>query len=464
MTVRPSSGSTAPAQGTLDFSDSALNRTILSLALPAVLEYVLFMTVRLTDTAIVGHLRDENALAAVGLAQSLIFLGNSPFFGLAVAATSLVARRWGEGDITGARRVATQFMGVAYLLALLTMAAGIVMARRLLLWMGAEPDVAGAGAVYMRIILLSSLMVFPLFVGNGILRGAGDTRTPMFNTGLMNAVNIVVSVFLAFGLGPAPRLDLAGVAWGTAAGNTAGALLMHRALMSRRRSIQYQPRHAFVWNRSDIQIIAKLAGPVTLERYIGSGSFVIFMSLVAILGTTAVAAHNIALRIEAIAYMPAIGLSFAITSLVGQAIGAGRRTTARVMVLRSLGAAGGVMLVLGVLFLTSAGPIVRLFGATPGVLAQAAVAVRVSVIELPFIAFAMILAGCLRGAGDTKTPMIIMVVCILVFRFVGVYTLGIRGGLGLAGVWLATAVDWAGRTGGMWLTFQRGRWAGGRLR
>lgn len=448
----------SPSTGQLDFSEAALNKTVLTLAIPAVIEYVLFTVVRVTDTLIVGNLYVESELAAVGFAQSIIFFGNSPFFALAVAATSMVARRLGEGNIAAGRRLAGQFMAIAFALSLITMIAGMVMAHQMLIWMNAEPDVAVHGALYLRIILLSSVVMFPLFVGNGILRGAGDTRTPMMNTGLMNAVNIGVSIILAFGLGPFPWMGLVGVAWGTVAGNLAGSTLMMVALMRRSGRIRMRWGDMLSWKDSRIGNILGLSWPVMMERFVGSGSFIVFMGLVAYLGTTAVAAHNIALRIEALAYMPAIGLSFAITSLVSQALGAGRGPMAAILVRRSLGAAAVVMFSMSVIFLLFAAPMVSLFGATPGVLGMAAIAVRVSVLELPFIAFGMILAGALRGAGDTKTPLLAMIFCILVFRFVGVYFLGIKFGLGIGGVWLATAIDWAMRAVIMWHVFRRGAW------
>jgi putative MATE family efflux protein len=445
-------------EGVLDFSESTLNRTILTLALPAILEYLLFTAIRLTDTFIVGHLHDEIALAAVGLAGPLIFFSISPFFALSVSATALIARRWGEGRLDEGRNLAGQFMGMAFIGALITMFLGMVLANKFMVWMGAENTVADQGAMYYRIVLISSLTIFPLFVGNGILRGAGDTKTPMINTAIMNVVNIIFSLGLAFGIGPLPKLGLAGVAWGTVAGQTTAFFFMMHALISSNRQIRMKISGLNKWRKSDVNEIFNLGWPVFVERYFSSGSFIIFIGIVSILGTAALGANNIAIRVESIAFMPAIGLSFAMTSIVGQALGAKQISMGKLAVRKALIAAGTVMIVLGVIFFIFAENIVGLFGATPNVLRLSAIAVRISAFELPFIAIGMILAGCLRGAGDTKSPLIVMVICIIIFRFGLVYLLGIKMNLGLGGVWLGTACDWAGRSIGLGVVFFRKSW------
>ena len=206
------------------------------------------------------------------------------------------------------------------------------------------------------------------------------------------------------------------------------------------------------------QQLWNLSYPVMIERLLTNGAGMIFMKIIALLGTTALAAHNIALRIESIAYMPPWGVSIAVSTIVGQSLGAGKPEVAEKAVKKGLFWIGSFMFFLGILFVLFSKQFVVLFGATPEVIHMAGVVLQISALELPFIAFFAILAGCMRGAGDTKSPLYVMFICLPIFRFGVVYLFAITFGWGLPGVWLATACDWMARVLGLWLLFRRGRW------
>ncbi|MFH0795184.1 MAG: MATE family efflux transporter [bacterium] len=443
----------------LDLSEEALPRTLWSLAAPAITENLLLTVVFFSDTLIIGWLRDEVSLASAVLAGTVMWVVSSPFYALAVAATSLVARNWGEHEFTRARDYAAQSLGLAFMFALVTLVIAWPLTEQMLRLMGGEPEVARLGGGYLRILLLSGILGLPMFVSNSIIRGIGDTKTPMYLSLIMNLVNVIVSIVLAFGIGPWTGMGLPGVAWGTVVARSVGGLLSLRVLNHRDAHLRVPLVTWFAFSRALLRRVWRLAFPAFMERVVNSGSHIIFIAIVAMLGTTALAAHNIALNVESLAYLPAMGAGMAIATLVGQAIGARLPRIAEKGVRKTLWWGGIFMMALGACFVIFARQFVVIFGATPPVLRLAGIVLQISALEHPLMAFNMILAGALRGAGDTKSPLYVMTINILIFRFGGSYLFAVVFGWGLVGIWLATALDWGGRSLGLWWVFRHGGWA-----
>jgi putative MATE family efflux protein len=452
--VRQPEGNVALLEG----EGRSLNRTILQLALPAVVENLLQTVVFFADTVMVGWLKDPAALAAVGLGSTLFYLLMTLFGALAVSATALVARAWGAGN----RERATQVGGQAIMLTLLLSGLGLALlypfATQYMQLMGAEADVVALGSRYARIVLLSSILNYPMMVANGIMRGAGDTRTPMWNTLVMNIWNLIVSFVLIFGVAGLPALGVDGAAWGTSTARMIGGLLAVASLLGGRTVIRLDWRSFFQWNGRIVKRILELAIPTAVEGSVAQSGYLLFTRMVASLGTSTLAAHQIALRVESLSYMPSLGLAVAATTLVGQALGAENPKLAEASVKRTLLFSLIFNGLLGLIFVIFARPIVSIFGATPDVLALASLALMIAAAELPALGIDMILAGGLRGAGDTRTPMIVTLVGVLLFRLSLVYLLAIQWGWGLAGVWWGTAIDWTIRALLLWILFLRGRW------
>lgn len=436
----------------------SLTRTVVALALPAVAENLLVTAVFFVDALFIGWLRDDTALAAVGLGSVVMFIANGFFEALGVSATALVARAWGEGDREGASRVAAQSLAVTFVLSAVAMALMLPLVDEFLALLGASADVVEAGALYLRLILSTSLLSFPLMVANGIMRGTGDTRTPMWLTLVMNAWNVAVAGVLVFGLGPAPALGLAGVGWATGTARALGGVLALVVLFRGKTRLQVRPAALFHWDGVLLWRLVRLALPNLGETAISRLGYTLFMSMVTALGTATLAAHQIALRVESLSFMPGWGLSVAAATLAGQALGAGDPERADASVRRTLLLALGLAGLVGVFFAVFGRAIVSIFGSTTEVLDQAGVAVRISAAELPFLSAQMVLAGGLRGAGDTRTPMWVTLAGTAFLRLAVVYLFVVVLGWGLAGVWWGTAVDWAGRTALIWVLFRRGRW------
>lgn len=444
---------------TIDLRSDRLSRTILGLAAPSVAESMLTTLVYLVDTILISWLNDPIALAAVGLSSTLMWAADGLFQAISVSASAMVARFWGSRDFEAARQVAGQVLVLSVLVALVLMAVLIPIARFFLQVMGGEPDVVAQGTEYIRILLATSIISFPLSVANSIMRATGDTQRPMYITGLMNAWNVVSAYVLIFGLGPVPRLELRGAAIATSSARTLGGIIALWVVFSPKTSIRLRLVDMLHWDWGLIWRIMRISLPNLGETIVSRLGFILFTRILSALGTVALAAHQVALRIESLAYMPGWGLSVAAAALVGQALGAQKEDVAEHGIRRTLLMGNGAMAVLGGVFVTLGPAIVRAFGIGEPTLADMATTViRISALELFGLCSLMILSGCLRGAGDTRTPMIVTLAGTILFRVPITYLFAIVLHGGLRGVWLATAVDWSMRALIMFFLYLRGRW------
>ncbi len=442
-----------------DLRLKTLNGTIWRLAWPAIVENMLFSTVLLADTLITGWLRDERMLAATAIAGLLMFIMNAPFIALAAAANSIVSRSWGERDYLTARHCAGMALGLAVGLAGVLCLAAQPFADWVVRLFGAAPEVAPIGSAYLQILLLSGFCGFPMMVSNAIIRGTGNTYSPMWIAGLMNAVNVLFSVLLAFGWLGLPAMGVYGVAWGTVIARGVGFVLSAGYLI-RPAGVGVAPLYLIRRDRRLLERLWHQTWPTFAERFTNSVIYLLFMRLVAGLGTTTLAAHNITMQVESLAFMLAWAISAATTTLVGQAIGARLEHIAEITVHRTLMLATLLMGTLAAVFVIFGPQIVMLFGATEAVIDKAALVIRIAAAELVFMAWTFILIGAMRGAGDARSPLLVNFTSTMLFRLGGVYLLAYVWGWGLPGVWTATAVDWAVRSVGLALCFRRGRWKG----
>jgi putative MATE family efflux protein len=300
---------------------------------------------------------------------------------------------------------------------------------------------------------------YPLLIANSLMRATGDTQKPMYITALMNVLNAVSAVVLIFGLGPVPRLELRGAALSTSLARAAGGAVALAILFSPRTPIGLRIEHLAHWDWRLIWRIVRLALPNVGETIVSRLGFLLYMRILASLGTVALAAHQIALRVESLAFMPGWGLATAAAALVGQALGAQKPEVAKAGIRRTLVIGAGAMISIGAIFVAFGSGIVRVFGIRDAaLLASAAALVRISALELIGLCSVMILGGCLRGAGDTRTPMIVTLAGTVFFRVPITYLFVIPLAGGLNGAWLATAVDWSMRALIMCFLYLRGRW------
>ncbi len=442
----------------LDPASSTLRKSVWLLAWPAIVEMLLHMMVGIVDTAMVGRLGPE-ALAAVGLANQLFHLGTTIFAAIATGSTALVARHIGAREPQSAANAAAQSLIMGLAAAGTVSLALVIYAMPLLsfLFRGTEAAVLSLSTVYIRTVAAVLVMHFFFILVNAVLRGAGDTQTPMRITAIVNVVNVLGNYLLIFGVGPFPALGVQGAALATALAHSLGGVLALSVLF-RRSTVPIALRDLLKVDLVMIRRILHIGVPAAFEQSTMRIGQLFYTMIVASLGTAAYAAHQVALNAESLSFMPGFGFSLAATTLVGQNLGAQDPERAEKSGLLSNQMAMTVMSVMGILFFVFPVPLVSIFTNDAEVIRLAALCLRIIAISQPALAAIMVLAGGLRGAGDTKA---IMKITLLGFCFVRLglaYLFAITFGWGLAGAWIAMAIDLFFRGYLMRARFLGGQW------
>jgi len=417
-------------------------RPMLRLALPVLAEQLLAMMVGFSDTLLAGHYFDAPELAAINLMSYSIWLVQSLFTVVAVGATALVARCVGAGDMETARRTTNQALLVGGLLAVPMTLASPQLAEALVGVMQLPPDSSTLAVRYLVFLFSVLPAVMITSVGNACLRGAGDTVTGLVVMTVVNLVNVGLSWSLVLGWGPLPTLGWDALAWGTCAGYVVGGLSILGALLCGRAGLglsirQMKPDPAL------IRRLLRVGIPAALDMAALLGCQFWFVAIINELGAVAAAAHGIAIRIESIAYLPGNAFQVAAGTLAGQYLGAGDPRRATRSVLMACGFGGGLMVSAGILFFLEADPLVAAFLRNDQlrVAQQTAPLLRIVAFAMPALALTMILSGALRGAGDTRWPLVITLVGFLALRIPAAYWLMYGWGWGLKGAWYAMVAD-----------------------
>ena len=348
-----------------DFTAGNLNRAILLLAVPMVLEMVLESLFAVVDVFWVAHL-GANAVATVGLTESLLSLVFAVGLGLSLSTTAMVARRIGEKDPAGAAVAGVQAIVLGLAVSVAVGVPCLVFAPHLLRLMGASPEIIAVGSGYARIALGGSGVLLLLFLNNAIFRGTGDAAIAMRILWVCNLINLVLDPCFIFGLGPFPRLGVTGAAVATITGRSIGVVYQFYRLLRGTERIRILRRQI----RINLQVLLRLArvsATGILQFAIAHTSWIGLVRIVSMFGAAALAGYTIAIRIVIFVILPAWGLSNAAATLVGQNLGAKQPERAEQSVWRT-----GIynMLFLGsvgVLFIFFAEPLIRLFSHDPAV-------------------------------------------------------------------------------------------------
>lgn len=441
----------------LDLSRQRLNRTILTLAWPAILENLMHTSVYIVDSIFIGSLGTQ-AFAAVGQSSMILFTVVFVFYGIGVATGAVVARNLGRNDHRSAAEAAGQGIFLGTSIGLLVASLGLMFGEDLMVFLGTEPDVVARAGEYMPIVFAFSVLRLFIYTASGILRAAGDTKTPMWITGVMNVYNILADWVLIFGIGPFPELGISGAALATGTAYVLGATLLVFRLFRRHARFRLQGNDLGRIRPEYLRTIIRIAVPNLGEQMVMQSAYFSFMWIVTSLGTTALTAHFMTIRVEMVSFMPVFGLSMAVATVVGQSLGAERPEIAELAVKKAARIGLIAMSALGLVFVAIPGLLVGIYSPSPEVYDLAVLCVRIAALELPTSALLMIYTGAMRGAGDTVSPMLISVFGAIFLRIGMMYVLVIELGWGLPGVWYGTALDWGIRLVIAYFLFRRGRW------
>ena len=432
---------------------------LLALVWPVLIEQFLILLVGLSDMLLAGYYLERPHLAAMAMLSYLLWALENLFAVVAIGALAMTARFAGAGDDEGACRVTNQAFVLGAVLAVGATVAGLigipVVVRAMQL---ASPADALAVRYMYWVMPLVPAMMFEA-VGIACLRGVGDMKTALAARLVVNVVDIAVSWSLLLGLGPLPKLGWDGLAIGTGCGYGLGGLLLLAVLLRGRRGLQIR------WSllRPDLDLmrrILRIGVPGGFDIMSVIGCQLLFVSLINRLGELATAALGVAIRVESLAYMPGTAFQVAAATLAGQFLGARDFRRATDSVVAACLACGAVMLTAGVGFYYGAEWLAQLFVGTghPDVVAAAAPLLRiVSVAMLP-LGLMMVLSGALRGAGDTRWPLVFTLVGFLAVRLPLTYWLAIHLEWGIVGAWYAMVVDLLFRCALVVYRFWHGGW------
>ncbi len=439
-----------------DYTTGNLNRAILLLAVPMILEMVLESLFAVVDVFWVGRL-GANAVATVGLTESLLSLVFAVGIGLSLSTTAMVARRIGEKDPQGAAVAGVQ----AIVLGLITsIAVGIpcfIYAPEMLRLMGASGDIVSTGSGYARIALGGSGAIVMLFLNNAIFRGAGDAAIAMRLLWVSNIINLILDPCLIFGLGPFPRLGVTGAALATFTGRSIGVGYQYYRLLRGTERIRILTGQIRV-NLHVLLRLVRVSLTGILQFAIAHTSWIGLVRIVSVFGAAALAGYTIAIRIVVFLILPSWGLSNAAATLVGQNLGARKPERAEQAVWRTgfynmlfLGS-------VGVFFVIMAAPIARLFTQDPAVVPLAATCLRIISYGNIGYAYGMVMLQAFNGAGDTVTPTIVHFFGFWMLEIPLAYWLAIPMRLHSNGVYIAIVIAECSIAAASAALFKLGKW------
>ena len=444
-----------------DYTAGNLNRAILLLAIPMVLEMVLESLFAVVDVFWVGRL-GADAVATVGLTESMLALVFAVGMGLSLSTGAMVARRIGEKDPEDAAISAVQAIVLGLLISLgMGIPAGIF-APHLLHAMGASPSIVATGSGYARIALGGCGAIIMLFLNNAIFRGAGDAAIAMRLLWVSNILNLILDPCFIFGLGPFHRFGVTGAALATFTGRSVGVLYQFYRMLKGTERIHILVRHlklniAVMWRLLRVSLTG------ILQFTIANASWIGLVRIIALFGSAAVAGYTVAIRIVIFFILPSWGLSNAAATLVGQNLGAKRPDRAEQAVWRT-GFYNMLFLgVIGIFFFVLATPTVRLFVHDPTVVPLAAMALRILSCGNVGYAYGMVMLQAFNGAGDTVTPTIVNFFGFWVLELPLAWWLATHTRLHSQGAMLSIVIAECSMAAISIVLFRRGRWKSQRI-
>jgi putative MATE family efflux protein len=408
------------------------------------------------DVAFVGRL-GADAVATVGLTESMLTLVFSVSMGLSLSTTAMVARRIGEKDPEGAADAAVQAIFLGLIISLAVGLPCLIFAPDLLRVMGATPQIVAVGSGYTRICLGGSCAVLLLFLNNAIFRGAGDAAIAMRLLWLSNIINLILDPCLIFGLGPFPKLGVTGAALATFTGRSIGVMYQFYRLFKGTERIRVLARQI----RIHVEVLWKLLRVSLtgiLQFAIAHTSWIGLVRIVSTFGAAAVAGYTIAIRIVIFVILPSWGLSNAAATLVGQNLGAGKPDRAEAAVWRT-----GLYNVLflgsvGVFFVLFAEPVVGVFIRDQEVVPLGAACLRIVSYGNLGYAYFMVMMQAFNGAGDTITPTIVNFFGFWLLEIPLAYALAKPFGMKSNGVFFSIAIAESAMAAASAILFKQGKW------
>ena len=395
----------------LNMTQGKPSQLILHFAVPLLLANLLQQVYSMVDSAVVGRFVGTEALAAVGTTFPIIFMILSLFMGLGMGANVIIAQYFGAGDLNGVRRTVDTLYVSMFVVSVFIAALGLLISRPILLLINTPADTIDLATTYMQITFIGTLAVFGFNVNGGILQGLGDSRSPLLYVGISTAINIVLDLVFVLVF----RWGVAGVAWATIIAQSFSFLygIYHINRTNLHVKIHFRQ---LVFDRQILRDSLRIGLPVSLQNMSFAIGAIFIQALINSFQSEFMAGFNGANKIDAFAFLPMLSFSIAITTYVGQNVGAGRWDRVKSGIRATLALSVGLSIVVSILLVILARPLMHLFSAEPAVI-EAGRVYLVSVVPFYFLlAILFVLNGAMRGAGSTMIPLIATLTSLWVIR------------------------------------------------
>jgi putative MATE family efflux protein len=439
-----------------DYTEGSLRRAILLLSIPAVLEMVMESIFVIADIFFVSKL-GANAVATVGLTESMMTIIYAISIGLGTATTSLVSRRIGEKNPDAASVAAFQAILTGIIVSLLIGIPGALFSKKLLGMMGASQPIVEIMSGYTTIMLGGNIVIMMLFIINAIFRSAGDAAVAMKVLWIGNIINIILDPCLIFGLGPFPHMGVTGAAVATNIGRGTAVLVQFYLLFFGKKRIRLSIKHLEVNFRIMLKLLKLSIGSIG-QNLIGTTSWIALVRIISMFGSEVVAGYTIAMRIIGFTLLPSWGISNAASTLVGQNLGAKKPARAE----KAVWVTGWINMILlgiiGLILVLFPEIFIRIFIGNETVVKSGVLGLRI--VSIGFVAYGlgMVLVNSFNGAGDTSTPLKINIFAFWCIEIPLAWLLAIKAGFNEEGVFIAIVVAESLMTLIAWLVFRRGKW------
>ena len=431
---------------------------IVKIALPSVVELTLTQLASMVDLMMVGGL-GAWALTSVGLTVQPKFLLMTLFMALNVGATAMVARYKGAGMPDKANLVLRQAIMLTLIISAISSVIGYIYAEKLVVFMGAsDAETLAGGTAYLKIQMIGFTFMALTSTITATLRGVGNSRTALIYNLTANIVNVIFNYLLIGGHFGFPRMEVAGASLATIIGQFVAFIFAFVYIMKGDQYLHLRFRDGFKPDLQSLKQIVTIGTPAMLEQLLMRAGVIIYVKTIAKLGTVAYAVHQVCMNIQALSFMNGQGFAVSTTSLTGQSLGKNRPDMAHAYNHRTRILGMSVSIVLGIIFIFGGGKIVSLYNDNPDIISQGAKIMMFVGFTQPLQSSQFILAGALRGAGDTRATAIITFITVLLVRpFLAMYLIN-QWNMGLEGAWLAFIADQALRSALVLLRYNSGKW------
>lgn len=421
-----------------EYTSGSINKAIFLLAIPMIGEMLMESLFSVVDMYFVGKI-STNAVAAVGLTESLLFIVFSLGIGISMATTALVSRRIGEKNYRAAGLATVQSIYITLFCSVIISIIGILFSEELLALMGASKEVIQQGSGFTRIMLAGNSTIMLLFMINGAFRGAGNASIAMKSLWMGNILNMILDPILIFGWAFFPEMGIEGAAWASTIGRGVGVIYQFYNLTNRQSTLQIRSSD-FKIHKNIITNLIKVSQGGVGQYLISSASWIFVYRIVAEFGTNSISAWTIMLRIIMFAILPAMGLANAAATLVGQNLGANKPERSEQAVWKTAYYTSYFMVFLTIVFLFFADSFIGLFTTDPEVIKLGTIALIWISSGYIFFGYGMVVSQAFNGAGDTRTPTILNLIGYWLIQIPLSWILAVWFEMGMVGIYVTTVV------------------------